>query len=36
VCGGISVFAEIADGIEGYCRMHGHEVPDICGIAHER
>ncbi len=35
VCGGISVFAEISDGIEGYCRMHGREVSDICGIAHE-
>ncbi len=36
VRGGISVFAEIADGIRDYCQVHGHEVPDICGIAHER
>jgi len=36
VRGGISVFAEIADGIESYCRMRGCEVSDICGIAHER
>jgi dihydroorotate dehydrogenase (NAD+) catalytic subunit len=36
VCGGIQVFAEIADGIQDHCRAHGHDVPDICGIAHER
>jgi dihydroorotate dehydrogenase (NAD+) catalytic subunit len=36
VCGGIQIFAEIADGIGDYCQVHGHEVPDICGIAHER
>ena len=36
VRGGISVFAETADGIQDYCLMHGQEVSDICGIAHER
>lgn len=36
VCGGVSVFAEIADGIKDYYQVHGHGVSDICGIAHER
>jgi len=36
VCEELSIFAEIADGIAGYCRLHGHNAPDICGIAHER
>jgi len=33
---GISVFAEVADGIADYCRTRGCSVTDICGLAHER
>jgi len=31
---GLSVFAEVADGINGYCLVHDCEVKDICGMAH--
>ena len=31
---GLSVFAEVAEGIRGYCLANGCEVEDICGMAH--